>query len=393
MDSEMISTYGTLGCMATHPVHGTVLLTNHHVLYSQHYDNTPSPVERDIKVGQPGISCSWCCECNVIGLVKDSRRRNNGDVDCGIAKINSDIAHINEISGGQRIVGIAALFAHPVTGQMVPTMEGLPVKKTGATTGFTEGEVTRVNSTVVITEHDNVTTTTLNNQIEFISQSGTNTKVVDGGDSGSVLLNNANEVVGLVCAGSVQSAPYDGVANDIHNVISIMNITINQTPAGSGSSANIEAVGNAVQVINASDDENTYYQQYFDKYRQKLEQTVEGKDILRCIKEHAKEIRELVFHNRRVIVAWQRNEGPAFVATIVRFLKKSIETIPREVNGIYIEELLHEMEKALLETGSDALKTDIEKYAARIYKAVELCHSNDDLINYLTSLTKPVQSN
>ncbi len=388
MGSEENNGTGTLGCMATHPTHGTVVLTNHHVLYDQYFDNSPTPVERDIRVSQPDISCSWCCECNVIGLVKDSRRRNNGNVDCGIAKINSDISYINEIDGGIRIDGIAPLHPHSVSGAMVPVEENDLVKKVGAKTGYTEGIVRIIGSPVDVTEEDNSTTRFLD-QITFEHIDGTNKRVINKGDSGSVLLNSINQVVGLIMAGSVEEVPFNGVANNIHNVIdaSCMNITINPTPAPGGDSATIVTHSRAQSIVTAkiSDEESTHYKKYFDKYREKLEQTEKGKDILRCLKQHSEEIRRLVNHNRQVVVAWQRNQGPAYVALLIRKLKNDDENITKEWNGITIRQLLSVMHEALVFTGSSLLKTDMEKYAKKVYLAADLCQTNNDIIELLTS--------
>ncbi|MFO8001910.1 MAG: hypothetical protein R6U46_11745 [Marinilabilia sp.] len=390
MDCEGKSGTGTLGCLATHPDHGTVLLTNHHVLYDQSYDNTPSAVERDVKVGQPGISCSWCCECNVIGHVKNSRRRNNGNVDCGIATIKPDVDFVNEILGGRRIEGIAPLKAHPVSGEMVPALEDDPVKKVGARTGYTEGIVKRVGVPVNVENSDD-SITRFTDQIEFEHKDGSDKKVIDKGDSGSVLLNEDNQVVGLIMAGLVDSAPYDGTANNIYNVVheDVMNITINQSPAAGGDTAMVEYEAQAIQSLIDLDDENRYYQKYFDRYQQLLESTSRGRDLLRCLKQHAPEIKELVNHNRQVIVAWQRHQGPAYVALVVRKLKMDDESLAKQINDIKLYDLLKSMHEVLNKTGSEALILDINKYADDIFESLENCHTNQEFIQALTKSTIP----
>lgn len=390
MDCEGSNGTGTLGCMATHPVHGTVILTNHHVLYDQLYDNTPSPVERDVKVGQPGISCSWCCECNVIAYVKDSRCRNNETVDCGIAKIKSDVDFANEILGGRRIEGIAPLQAHPTSGQMVPILEDDAVKKVGATTGYTEGIVKRVGVPVNVKNGDGSSARFMD-QIEFEHKDGNDKKVIDRGDSGSVLLNEDNQVVGLIMSGLVDSAPYHGTANNIYNVVheDVMNITINQSPAAGGDTAMVEYEAQAIQSLIDLDDENRYYQKYFDRYQQLLESTTRGRDLLRCLKQHAAEIKELVNHNRQVIVAWQRHQGPAYVALVVRKLKMDDESLAKQINGIKLYDLLKSMHEVLNKTGSESLILDINKYTDDIFECLEKSHTNQEFILALTKSTIP----
>ena len=391
MDCESSSGFGTLGCMATHPVHGIVLLTNHHVLYDQHFDNSDG-VNRGVEVGQPGISCSWCCKCNVIGHVKDSRRRNNGNVDCGIAKIiKPDIAHINEIDGGRPVRGVAPLRPDPVSGVMRPVLVDDRVKKTGAKTGFTEGKVKDVGVPVRVEEHDG-TLIDFVDQIRIVHISGTDEKFADGGDSGSVLLNESNQVAGLIMSAKIDSPPYRTTANNIYNVISIMNITINVTEAaGGGASAASEFSARAITTAVNSEDEDTTYQEYLDKYKRILEQTPEGKYILDSIKNHAEEVRELVNHNRQVTVAWQRNQGPAFIAAFLKRLRNHDETIISEVNGVSIKTLMDKMTAALCDNGSEELRNDVLKYSKRVLSILDNCAVFEELISELTEIEEPVR--
>ncbi|MCP4632622.1 MAG: trypsin-like serine protease [candidate division Zixibacteria bacterium] len=391
MDSEGSSGSGTLGCMATHPEHKTVLLTNHHVLYNQYYD-TDSGVKRDIKVGQPGISCSWCCECNVIGLVKNSKRRKNDNVDCGIAKINkSDISHINEINGGKPIKGIAPLKADPVTGNMVPVFVGEKVKKTGATSNFTEGEVTKIGIPVNVKEEDGSHTPFVD-QIEFIHKDGTSKKFADQGDSGSVVLNDDDKVVGLIMSARCEETPYDGQANNIHNVVSAMNITINVTEeTGDGTGDVTSAKANYITTATDPEEENTIYQTYLENYKNLLNKSVVGKEILESLKTNAEEIRKLVNHNRSVMVAWQRNQGPAFIAAFLRKLKHDDETIVKEVNGISLISLLENMEAVLHVNGSEKLIKDINRFKGFLDTLNE-CQTFEDVINSITPVIDPSPS-
>jgi hypothetical protein len=269
---------------------------------------------------------------------------------------------------------------------MVPVLVNDHVKKTGARTDFTEGIVTHVGVPVPVTENDKTTLTNFTDQIMFVSTAGTNTKVIDHGDSGSVLLNTNNEVVGLIMAGAVESAPFDGVANNIYNVVAAMNITINVTPATGGGSLSM----GAIHPLRNPEEENTTYQVYLAKYRKLLEETEEGKEVLNCIKMHAKEVRELVYHNRQVIVPWQRNQGPAFVASIVKKLKNHDEEILKEVNGTPIRTLLQAMAEALTKTGSDQLHEDVQKYAEWLLSIIDDCSHYGDLILQIHKVHKTI---
>ena len=403
LDSDECKGTGTLGCIATHPTFGRVCLTNHHVLYNQFYDNTPSPVERDTKVGQPNISCSWCCQCNVIGHIKDSRRRNNESVDCGIVKIDDKISSINEIAGAIPIRGVAPVRPDPGgSGVMYHVFPEDIVKIVGEKTNtLTLGVVKQINFSANITEEDKTTVTTLTDQIVIIHKDGANKRFTYRGDSGAIILDANNMVIGLHCVGTPEldshgnttPPPYISVSNNIHNVITAMNITINVTTSAGGGSSSSDIFTGDSRTVDDSEEENTTYQVYLDKYRKILEETNEGRAILKSIQDNAKEVRELVYHNRHVIVAWQRNQGPAFVASVIKRLKDNNEEILKEVNGVNIHILLEAMVFSLIKNGSDQLRYVVRKYAERILPVIDRCRTYEDLILHINKVSHSVQTN
>ncbi len=90
----------------------------------------------------------------------------------------------------------------------------MPLQKFGRTTLFTQGQVTQVDVTADINYGENRT-------VRFTDQimAGAMSKP---GDSGSAVLNNNNELVGLLFAGSDTST----VINRIENVFSALNLTL-----------------------------------------------------------------------------------------------------------------------------------------------------------------------
>ena len=114
---------GTLGCLATLNSDGKwVALSNHHVMMAGN-----KQVADKVKIGQADYSSCCCCSCGEIGEVVNASI--GGLVDCAIATLNSDIAHVNEING----IG-------PVRGTTASVL-GETVRKVGRTTGLTIGEV------------------------------------------------------------------------------------------------------------------------------------------------------------------------------------------------------------------------------------------------------------
>lgn len=121
-------------------------------------------------------------------------------VDCAIALPIND----EDVSDEILEIGIPRGFA---------TIEvGDKVKKSGRTTGLNYGEVTITEATARVNYGVGVAM--------FADQIIT-TKLAEGGDSGSVVLNEENNVVGLLFAGSENIT----IVNDIFNVIDLLEIT------------------------------------------------------------------------------------------------------------------------------------------------------------------------
>jgi hypothetical protein len=94
----------------------------------------------------------------------------------------------------------------PVTGVPDPTLPdyglryGLRVRKRGRTTGLTFGSVDSLDYTGKFTYKYGVGEKTLRNQFTIDADKKRNTRFADAGDSGSVIVNEAGQVIGLLIA-------------------------------------------------------------------------------------------------------------------------------------------------------------------------------------------------
>lgn len=120
-------------------------------------------------------------------------------VDCAIASPIKD----EDISDEILEIGIPTGFAEVEI--------GTKVKKSGRTTGLNEGMVTILEAIVQVGYGSKVAV--------FTDQIITS-KLAEGGDSGSVVLNENNEVIGLLFAGSDQVT----IVNDIFSVIDALEL-------------------------------------------------------------------------------------------------------------------------------------------------------------------------
>ncbi len=129
-------------------------------------------------------------------------RQTENLVDCAIAEPVDENDVVNEILQIGTPAGVAE-------GKL-----GMEVKKSGRTTGLTNGVIEQVHATVRV-GFGAGRTALFTDQLIAGAMS-------EGGDSGSVVLNSENEVVGLLFAGSVNTT----VCNRIQNVFDKMEITL-----------------------------------------------------------------------------------------------------------------------------------------------------------------------
>ena len=110
----------------------------------------------------------------------------------------------------------------PITG-VETAVWGMKVHKRGRTSGLTHGRVSGLNGTFKVPFEHGVGTVTLTHQISIARQDGAGIDFAEQGDSGSVIVNDAGRVVGLLfCSG------YDGGAgaNFIERVLDRINVSM-----------------------------------------------------------------------------------------------------------------------------------------------------------------------
>ena len=211
--------FGTIGCMArTNSGNLLVGLTCEHVVHDAKPSNH-NPTKA-IKIGQPKISDS-CCGCGtsgIIGKVKTAVR--SAVLDCATVEI-TDSGAKNSTSGKENLVrGKDTAGGTPTTITIAGVAQAQCfsyVKKRGRSSGYTEGQIIDIlfqGSQILIERTDKP-------GYPFACK----------GDSGSVILNADNKVVGLLH--SIDSATSkNGIANHIGPVMGALDIKIAGVAAG-----------------------------------------------------------------------------------------------------------------------------------------------------------------
>ncbi|MGL5244013.1 MAG: hypothetical protein ACRC7R_02380 [Sarcina sp.] len=181
---EGVAYSGTLGCIVFDEYNIPYILGNNHVLAD----------ENKLKIGtailQPGVQDGGNISENIVAQLSEFihlnfEENNQGDdgnfADAAIAEIFPEIKYTTFIHGIGNITGT-------IEGKI-----GMKIRKTGITTGITEGIIT---STHVITPLK-----MFNGEYCIFYDQLYASKMSEEGDSGSLVLNYFNKVVGLLVGG------------------------------------------------------------------------------------------------------------------------------------------------------------------------------------------------
>jgi hypothetical protein len=228
-------TAGTLGCAVRDQLSGArLILSNNHVLANRNDAQPGDPIL------QPGPADGGTQDKDVIALLErfEPIHYNQEPGACTIAsayaRFGNTVARwlgsVHRLSvyqfHPQAANLIDAALARPIVesdlldeileiGEINSTTEaalGMGVMKSGRTTAYTTGTINILDATVTV-NYGGERTATFDNQI-------VSTAMSQGGDSGSLLVSNENQAVGLLFAGSSQATLF----NPIQSVFSILKI-------------------------------------------------------------------------------------------------------------------------------------------------------------------------
>ncbi|MEK5504675.1 hypothetical protein MKX46_02585 [Paenibacillus sp. FSL P4-0113] len=200
--------WGTVGAFVQKEDGKTYALSCFHVLCG---DSGWKPGDQLTQLSREGV----CTEDALVGMLADACLRGNFgrielDVDGALAEIvNKEVAW--EIPGIGRLTGTA------------DTKPGTRVRKVGSATGLTYGIVEGLNKTITVDFFDGIGEVTFTRSIRIVPDTRYNAKFSTKGDSGAVIVNEQNQVVGLLFAGTDDEAVT--IANNIAEVVQSLKIT------------------------------------------------------------------------------------------------------------------------------------------------------------------------
>lgn len=357
---------GTLGCVAIDNTDkDEVFLTAAHVLRAHtpiNTDNRGDPIFQPAPIWFPNLHAPlpvphrFTNDADKVAVVRRSVISNL--VDAGIARIDvSSCCHCCGIHFSNEINGLSVGGTPPrstIVGDFTANV-GMQVFKVGAGTLRTEGTVVDTGFPSFSLQHGGQGFTFVGQLA--IQNVTTTVQFSDFGDSGAVVVDAHNQIVGLVFAGGRDAsgvpAGFLTIANHISDVLSALNIHI---PYSSDVKVTAAEPLMDVPVVAEAKIPAPYR-----ALRERMQQRERTALIFGLGRQHTDEIMGLINHCRPVTVAWHRAQGPALLATLMGAVRDGHYRIPARVKGVALHEALERMREVLSKHGSPALRATMER--------------------------------
>jgi len=226
---------GTLGALVQKD-------STYYILSNNHILARTNKGKADEEVSQPGLVDYNCGVYQIVANLSEfvpvsfARRRTNV-ADAALAQI---------IPGQVRTDG-NILDIGLISGSTVPPTIGLPIQKSGRTTGRTFGTIAAIDATIVVKYPPRCTLSSLGRTATFINQIRIDGAPFSaGGDSGSLVLDLAPvpNAVGLLFAGGASTT----FCNPIDDVLNALAVSLVGTASVSAGSTNLPQQASAAEV-------------------------------------------------------------------------------------------------------------------------------------------------
>ena len=438
---------GTLGCIVRRKGDGgrenVYLLSNKHVLFASgahegNYIYHPYAPPPPGATSRPGTSLGPVQKErfyeHVTSTVPDLEGHPVSDsffIDCAIARINIDckccgstctkdqIAYAPQIvdlqvNGVNTLKDVRSVARDPsivIQAGTLPGPSGPFVYKVGRTTGRTRGIVRAVNGTADIKDPSDpgAPPTKGRNVIEIeFDATSTATGVNchgnpffgEHGDSGSLLVDDAGRAIGLIFSVPEPGIPGSSSVGACHilPVLDQLGVCIPCTTGTShgscgatdGSGTPAVAVGEAegdgtiefgseAVAMYVSDAEADRMLGLLERFRA----APLGPELHETFARVRREVGYLVRNSRRVMIAWHRSQGPAYLAHVLNHLRGDAASVPLEVDGVARAQMLTRMSDVLRAHGSIPLREAIDRYHDELMPILASARTAEECIERL----------
>ncbi|MEV4442703.1 hypothetical protein AB0K09_27550 [Streptomyces sp. NPDC049577] len=364
---------GTLGCLLEHKTDPTkkYALTAWHVLEGELLE----PTVGSTRAGQPSEagSITKCCS-NLIGVVAGGGLDTERDE--GVVELDPGMEWLPEIIDIGPVRGVHVLRDEEVRNHTYQ------VRKRGMLSRLTGGTVDSIGTTVTLqggaVKHNAIVVKPNPNPL---LPATTPLWFVQGGDSGAALVNNHNEVVGLIFARAAASMgwalPIDGVLGRLEftNRLPLKVATPPPVPAPVGTVPGAARVAVPPELVHGAD----YLQDAapattawlpgvapptpgtLGRLQADLDRSEAGRLLIGLWLEHQRELTGLLEKDRRTAAAWHRAGGPALMQTLVRMMDQPAMTLPGTVHDVPLPMLFERLHDLFAGRASAALREQLAR--------------------------------
>jgi hypothetical protein len=317
-------------------------------------------ITSDARVGQPdndfASSCSRCCNSRIGRVVAAPL-----EVDTAMVQLDPKVKYLAE----QESLGVVPRTHDVTDGEAVL---GYPVRKRGARTRETHGTINMIDLAGVISagignpivgraayrRYDNVM------QVDAATAPDqTNGMFALQGDSGSGVVNAAGEIVGILF-GSTIPAGTPAFVTPIKQILDRLQIGIS-TATVAGQVKEVPQPAGAQAALESGPPAGPTWER-IEKVESEIAATPTGKAYVDMVRRNALEMQMLVTRKRSVVVAWQRNGGPALVRAVVDSLAAPDLPLPSALGDKPLEACVGEIAKAVRPHASVGLASDLDAF-------------------------------
>ncbi len=316
-------------------------------------------ISSDVRVGQDSNSfCSKCCKCcdDRIGTVIGAR------FDLDAALIQLDPEYVKTYRAEIADIGVVRGI-HDINSEAT----GYALQKRGQTTQHTTGTLLALDVDGDSTDQDsNQPPNWILYERRFKGAFTIQGNFSAKGDSGSAVLNNNSEVVGLLFGGDSTNTSAATPIQSILSAFPALNLTI-ETATTAGEDRTVPAVAAPgahalAAAANADGELPEFLPPHIVRAQQEITATPGGQQYFELVQRHLQEVQTLLNTNRRVAAAWQRNGGPQIVHSFMHVAHLPAQILPEEINGKPLSECLAEIQSVFVRYASPEFAADLEKY-------------------------------
>lgn len=356
---------GTLACAALARRTGkTVLLTNAHVVAG--CDDPSVAIGR--RIGQPDDeSDHTCCSkswATVVGTVVDARKHPaNPDVDVALIELDKCV------DTQPQVIGVGAIHGALGTPQL-NVLSGTPVRWRGhRTAGIRQGTVDSVslNSSVMCKPADNLPGVP-HPFTDAISVRTPTTTDVQPGDSGSLVMDGAGNVVGLLfgAAGDIAYVcRWDRILTVFQEKWDLQLLT------NPGIDVMADVAPSPPRLLGAAGpaghravfSPSAAEMALLESARDEVLASPEGSRLVTLVSRHADEIRRLIGMQKRVAAVWHRVATPELPHATLAALRDPARPLAELVEGAPLAERIEALRTVLARYGSPELRADLAAVA------------------------------